>query len=185
MKEQKKPKKSERTSLQNAKVRKLPIILAEENDPILIMSKGELFIQAGYIKPILAVNAVFDYVVDRRLESLDCESSADVEPTTVDIYRIKNNTTLKAAFKFISKEVNDSVLTPNQIISFCEYYKDWFTEGYVVFFLTKIGKTLETISVYSRDRKLGIDIQNFNKPKGEIEDIWSPEDKVRIVVKSN
>ena len=97
---------------------------------------------------------------------------------------IQNATTLKSAFKFISKEVGDAVLTPNQIVSYCEYYKDWFSEGYVVFFLTKIGKKLETISVYSKNRKLGIDIQNFNKGKGEIEDIWSLEDKVRIVVKS-
>jgi len=127
--------------------------------------------------------AVFDYV-GRRIEALTSEKNAIVEPTAVDVWRIQNATTLKSAVKFISKEVGDAVLTPNQIVSYCEYYKDWFSEGYVVFFLTKIGKKLETISVYSKNRKLGIDIQNFNKGKGEIEDIWSLEDKVRIVVKS-
>ena len=108
---------------------------------------------------------------------LDVESEERPE-TPVQVFELTANATFETIFKSFDVELDDLVLTQDQIISFVEEHKDWLhPEGWSEFFLTKVNGQFFVVDVYRFARGLDAYVYHLSDDY-----VWGAGRRYRIVV---
>lgn len=145
----------------------------------LISGGGELMIEALDGKSYISENEkLFRSCIDHDFENFGLNNPGlATSETSLNVYEMVKDADYIQVFTSLNSDLDNLVMSQNQIVRFCEKYPTWLRqEEYATFFLIKENDEYFVVRVYVYPNGLHVNVHHFNN-----DHVWDAENSRRIV----